>query len=127
MSNLLLKINMKLGGQNVHPSPAGCALMRSTPTIVLGADVYHPPPGADRPIAMHDVAAKTFMIAFVERLVRDGARAKLGRGGVRERSGQGARVPDEAQPRRRAARVLCQRPAEILGRLGGSGQQLDRA
>ena len=49
VSNVLLKLNLKLGGQNVHPSPMGCTLMQATPTIVLGADVYHSPPGTDRP------------------------------------------------------------------------------
>lgn len=49
MSNVLLKLNLKLGGQNVHPSPMGCTLVQATPTIVLGADVYHSPPGTDRP------------------------------------------------------------------------------
>ena len=93
VSNLLLKLNLKLGGQNVHPSPTGCSyaapprtgsstpgpadpprslpclrpnklpltrarapttrepnrLVQATPTIVFGADVYHAPPGTDRP------------------------------------------------------------------------------
>lgn len=49
VSNVLLKLNLKLGGQNVHPSPMGCTLVQATPTIVLGADVYHAPPGTDRP------------------------------------------------------------------------------
>ena len=48
VSNLLLKLNLKLGGQNAHPSPVGCTLVQGTPTIVLGADVYHSPPGSDR-------------------------------------------------------------------------------
>ena len=49
ISNLCLKINTKLGGHNVHPSPGGCALCAAAPTIVFGADVYHAPPGSDRP------------------------------------------------------------------------------
>ena len=48
VSNLLLKLNLKMGGQNAHPSPIGCTLVQGTPTIVLGADVYHSPPGTDR-------------------------------------------------------------------------------
>jgi len=34
IGNLLLKINLKLGGQNQHPAPGGLALMQAAPTIV---------------------------------------------------------------------------------------------
>ena len=49
IANLCLKINLKLGGHNVHPSPQGCALVQDAPTMVIGADVYHAPPGTKRP------------------------------------------------------------------------------
>ena len=29
VSNVLLKLNLKLGGQNVHPSPMGCSLVQA--------------------------------------------------------------------------------------------------
>lgn len=47
----MLKVNLKLGGQNVHPemSGIGMSLVHAAPTIVFGADVYHPPPGSDKP------------------------------------------------------------------------------
>ena len=53
----MLKLNLKLGGGNVRMAPAhqqrgrgaGLALMADRPTMVCGADVYHPPPGSDRP------------------------------------------------------------------------------
>jgi eukaryotic translation initiation factor 2C len=48
LSNLLLKLNIKLGGHNHYPSPSGCKLSKEKPTIVLGADVYHAPPDSDR-------------------------------------------------------------------------------
>ena len=48
LSNMCLKLNVKLGGHNAHPSPGGCGLMQAAPTMVLGADVYHAPPGSDR-------------------------------------------------------------------------------
>jgi eukaryotic translation initiation factor 2C len=51
-SNVLLKVNVKLGGINVilDPTPNLAISDRANPTVVLGADVIHPPPGAtDRP------------------------------------------------------------------------------
>jgi len=49
MNNLLHKMNLKLGGHNVYPSPDGLSLVQAAPTIVFGADVYHAPPGSLRP------------------------------------------------------------------------------
>ena len=49
LSSLLLKINLKLGGANAFPPPGGVPLLHDAPTIVFGADVYHAPPGAERP------------------------------------------------------------------------------
>ncbi|TFK69591.1 Piwi-domain-containing protein [Pluteus cervinus] len=46
-ANVLLKINVKLGGMNVIPDPAASAVLTSTPTLVIGADVIHPPPGVE--------------------------------------------------------------------------------
>ena len=51
ISNLLLKVNLKLGGHNSFPSKGGLALLDETPTMVLGADVYHAPPGSWRPLS----------------------------------------------------------------------------
>ncbi|KAI9363887.1 Piwi domain-containing protein [Zopfochytrium polystomum] len=47
--NLALKINAKLGGLNavVEPSKHLNVLGRPIPTMIMGADVTHPPPGAD--------------------------------------------------------------------------------
>jgi len=46
-ANVLLKVNVKLGGVNLIPDPASVAVLTdpNNPTIVLGADVIHPAPG----------------------------------------------------------------------------------
>ena len=50
VSNLLLKLNLKLGGQNVHPSPTGCSYAApprtgsSTPRTSRSAQVTALPP-----------------------------------------------------------------------------------
>mmetsp|Transcript_26975 Transcript_26975/g.40656 ORF Transcript_26975/g.40656 Transcript_26975/m.40656 type:complete len:373 (+) Transcript_26975:1-1119(+) len=46
LSGLLLKMNLKLRGENVHPSRP--LLMDDTPTIVFGVDVNHAAPGSLR-------------------------------------------------------------------------------
>ncbi|KAF5344152.1 hypothetical protein D9758_008884 [Tetrapyrgos nigripes] len=48
-ANVCLKINVKLGGINLIPDPASVAVLTdpNNPTIVMGADVIHPAPGAD--------------------------------------------------------------------------------
>ncbi|KAF8992551.1 argonaute-like protein [Cyathus striatus] len=48
-ANVCLKINVKLGGINAIPDPASVPVLSdpSFPTIVMGADVIHPAPGAD--------------------------------------------------------------------------------
>lgn len=50
-ANVLLKVNVKLGGINsiVDPGMPGSLADPANPTIVMGADVAHPAPGADRP------------------------------------------------------------------------------
>ncbi|KAJ7061559.1 ribonuclease H-like domain-containing protein [Mycena amicta] len=51
-ANVALKINVKRGGVNVitDPSQVGSLYDPHLPTVVMGADVMHPPPGAtDRP------------------------------------------------------------------------------
>jgi len=52
-NNVMLKVNVKLGGINVIPDPSSLAAEALTdpanPTIVMGADVMHPPPGINRP------------------------------------------------------------------------------
>lgn len=44
-SNILLKVNVKLGGFNHSVNPQGSTLA-SVPTLLLGIDVSHPSPGA---------------------------------------------------------------------------------
>lgn len=46
-ANVCLKINVKLGGINSVPDPTSSAWLSdpSKPTLVLGADAMHPPPG----------------------------------------------------------------------------------
>ncbi|TEB24718.1 hypothetical protein FA13DRAFT_1907530, partial [Coprinellus micaceus] len=48
-ANVLLKVNVKLGGVNSIPDPALASSLAdpAIPTIVMGADVIHPAPGAD--------------------------------------------------------------------------------
>ncbi|KAK0184437.1 argonaute-like protein [Armillaria mellea] len=51
-ANVCLKLNVKLGGINVIPSPTSVPALTDVrhPTMIIGADVMHPPPGAiDRP------------------------------------------------------------------------------
>ncbi|KAM6501034.1 hypothetical protein JOM56_004048 [Amanita muscaria] len=47
-ANVLLKVNVKLGGINLIPDHASVSALTdpNTPTIVMGADVMHPPPGS---------------------------------------------------------------------------------
>jgi eukaryotic translation initiation factor 2C len=47
-ANVLLKVNVKLGGINLVPEQATASILTdpNTPTIVMGADVMHPPPGS---------------------------------------------------------------------------------
>ncbi|TFK35934.1 argonaute-like protein [Crucibulum laeve] len=47
-ANVLLKVNVKLGGINTIPDPTSIGPLTDPrfPTIVFGADVMHPPPGA---------------------------------------------------------------------------------
>ncbi|KAJ3509687.1 hypothetical protein NLJ89_g5086 [Agrocybe chaxingu] len=50
--NVVLKVNVKLGGINVIPDTSTVTALTDpqNPTIVMGADVIHPPPGVkDRP------------------------------------------------------------------------------
>ncbi|PBK85438.1 Piwi-domain-containing protein [Armillaria gallica] len=51
-ANVCLKLNVKLGGINVIPSPESVPALTDVrhPTMIIGADVMHPPSGAnDRP------------------------------------------------------------------------------
>ncbi|KAJ3089055.1 Eukaryotic translation initiation factor 2C [Quaeritorhiza haematococci] len=59
--NLALKVNAKLGGVNSHLDP-GKELMQlpnvtKVPTMILGADVTHPPPGAGEGVSIAAVVA----------------------------------------------------------------------
>ncbi|KAH9844266.1 argonaute-like protein [Rhodofomes roseus] len=48
-ANVCLKVNVKLGGINTIPEPRSVAALTDphNPTIVMGADVIHPAPGAE--------------------------------------------------------------------------------
>ncbi|RXW23179.1 hypothetical protein EST38_g2678 [Candolleomyces aberdarensis] len=48
-ANVLLKVNVKLGGINAIPDPSLSSSLSdpAKPTIIMGADVQHPAPGAD--------------------------------------------------------------------------------
>ncbi|KAH9943477.1 argonaute-like protein [Epithele typhae] len=48
-ANVCLKINVKLGGINAIPDPRSVSVLTDphNPTMVMGADVIHPAPGAD--------------------------------------------------------------------------------
>lgn len=52
-AGVLLKVNLKLGGENVYGglprAQAGIPLLAATPTMIIGADVHHPPPGSSKP------------------------------------------------------------------------------
>lgn len=44
-ANVCLKVNVKLGGMNLYLNPSNIPFVTQKPTIVIGADVTHPPPG----------------------------------------------------------------------------------
>ncbi|PPQ98553.1 hypothetical protein CVT24_004044 [Panaeolus cyanescens] len=48
-ANISLKLNVKLGGINTIPDPSSISFLmdQANPTVVMGADVIHPSPGAD--------------------------------------------------------------------------------
>ncbi|RIA82435.1 Piwi domain-containing protein [Glomus cerebriforme] len=48
-ANVCLKINVKLGGMNSFLSPKQNPFLHEKPSILMGADVTHPPPGSSRP------------------------------------------------------------------------------
>ncbi|CAG8640857.1 6105_t:CDS:10, partial [Ambispora gerdemannii] len=45
-ANVCLKMNVKLGGYNVHLLPNQVSFISEKPTIIMGADVTHPAPGS---------------------------------------------------------------------------------
>lgn len=45
-ANVVLKVNVKLGGVNWYPQLSADILDPTRPTIIMGADAIHPPPGA---------------------------------------------------------------------------------
>ncbi|TFK69578.1 argonaute-like protein [Pluteus cervinus] len=45
--NVLLKVNVKLGGMNLIPEATPVSPIQSIPTLIIGADVAHPPPGLE--------------------------------------------------------------------------------
>ncbi|KAI9021138.1 Piwi domain-containing protein [Hyaloraphidium curvatum] len=45
-SNLVLKVNVKLGGLNTHTA-TGLPIVDEQPTMLVGIDVTHPPPGSN--------------------------------------------------------------------------------
>lgn len=49
-AGVLLKVNLKLGGANLHlPKDGGLSLLRDEPTMVMGFDVNHPQVSMQRP------------------------------------------------------------------------------
>jgi eukaryotic translation initiation factor 2C len=49
-ANITLKVNMKLGGINVEPDPRDVQWLTdpANPTMIMGGDLSHPPPGSRR-------------------------------------------------------------------------------
>ena len=62
-SNILLKMNAKLGGANrqlkLEQSPQGLLGLLTEPSLVMGLDVSHPKPGDSRAPSVASVVAKT--------------------------------------------------------------------
>lgn len=62
-SNILLKMNAKLGGANwqlkLEASPGGVLSFLTEPTLVMGVDVSHPKPGDSRAPSIASVVANT--------------------------------------------------------------------
>ncbi|KAJ3121249.1 argonaute 1 [Physocladia obscura] len=58
-TNLALKVNAKLGGVNMVVDPATQlnVLGKPIPTMIMGADVTHPPPGANGGVSIASVVA----------------------------------------------------------------------
>jgi eukaryotic translation initiation factor 2C len=83
ISNVLLKINAKLGGQNVkvqqYLQPAVNPAFLKAPHIVLGADVTHPAPGSGgRPSVAALVGSKdVFGIQYTGALRNQGSRKEI--------------------------------------------------
>jgi len=48
-AGVLLKINLKLGGNNAVLKAPSLGLLKEAPTMVMGFDVNHPPPGSTKP------------------------------------------------------------------------------
>ncbi|KAF8635579.1 hypothetical protein AX15_000229 [Amanita polypyramis BW_CC] len=61
-ANVLLKVNVKLGGINLIPDHASVSVLTdpNTPTIVMGADVMHPAPGT------RDIPSYAALVASVD-------------------------------------------------------------
>jgi len=69
-AGVLLKVNLKLGGANLHlPKDGGLSLLRDEPTMVMGFDVNHPQPGSKKPsfaalVASMDVECSKYHTAI---------------------------------------------------------------
>ena len=64
LSNLCLKINVKLGGVNSILVPSVRPKIFSEPVIFLGADVTHPPAGDNKKPSIAAVVGKFLVLLF---------------------------------------------------------------
>jgi len=75
-AGVLLKLNLKLGGENVRLGANRLQLMRDQPTMVCGVDVHHSPPGASKPswaalVASYDPECSKYMTLVTEQKERE--------------------------------------------------------
>jgi len=74
-AGVLLKLNLKLGGQNVKLGSRSLQLMRDRPTMVVGVDVGHSAPGSSKPswaalVASYDPECSKYITIVTEQKQR---------------------------------------------------------
>ncbi|KAF8654242.1 hypothetical protein AX16_003763 [Volvariella volvacea WC 439] len=70
LNNLILKINVKLGGINFAPRNKTMMELKSCPTMILGADVSHPGPGSYLPSTTALVASMDLNFSRYKAFIR---------------------------------------------------------